>query len=210
MNLKHHKTLTKEKWSRFPFYKQIIMIANEINRAKNWIIKGDIDEVKNCYEKALELIDLTVAVLVNKKVLRESPSDRQTHEDFAPRAFEGKLKIGRYILNKFHLEGMKMVYDRINKQGKMRINFSDLLQQLSRGEFDDYEKEIKDYFDLMTSRKFFPNTPALINFGSHLGMGSACFVLPIEDSIEEIMDTLRQSAIIFKSEIGRASCRERV
>ena len=71
MNLKHHKTLTKEKWSRFPFYKQIIMIANEINRAKNWIIKGDIDEVKNCYEKALELIDLTVAVLVNKKVLRE-------------------------------------------------------------------------------------------------------------------------------------------
>ena len=71
MILKHHKTLTEEKWSQFPFYKQIIMIANEINRAKSWIIKGDSEEVKNCYEKAMELIDLTVAVLVNKKVLRE-------------------------------------------------------------------------------------------------------------------------------------------
>lgn len=71
MKLKHHKTLTEEKWSQFPFYKQIIMIANEINRAKNWIVKGDSEEVRICYEKALELIDLTVAVLVDRKVLRE-------------------------------------------------------------------------------------------------------------------------------------------
>ena len=65
MNFKHHKTLTGEKWSEFPFYKQIIMIANELNRARNWIIKKDFEEVKNCYERAFELIDLTVSVLVS-------------------------------------------------------------------------------------------------------------------------------------------------
>ena len=71
MNLKQHKTLTEEKWAQFPFYKQLLMIANELNRAKNWIIKGDSEEVRNCYERAFELIDLTVSVSVRRKALRE-------------------------------------------------------------------------------------------------------------------------------------------
>jgi len=52
---------------------------------------------------------------------------------------------------------------------------------------------------MMIERKFMPNTPALANFGSYLGMGSACFVLDIDDSIESIMDTLKNASIIFKS-----------
>ena len=52
MNLKHHKTLTKEKWLTFPFYKQVIMIANEMNRAGKWIEKNDFLEVRYCYERA--------------------------------------------------------------------------------------------------------------------------------------------------------------
>ncbi|MFH1540480.1 MAG: hypothetical protein ABID79_01320 [Elusimicrobiota bacterium] len=71
MTLKYHKTLTEEKWLQFPLHKQILMIANELNRAKNWIIKNDSQEVKNCYERAFELIDLTVAVSTGKNLLRE-------------------------------------------------------------------------------------------------------------------------------------------
>lgn len=71
MNLKHHKTLTSEKWSKFQFFKQIIMIANELNRAKNWIVKRDFEEVRSCYERAFELIDLTVSVLADPSCLRE-------------------------------------------------------------------------------------------------------------------------------------------
>ena len=51
----------------------------------------------------------------------------------------------------------------------------------------------------MVNRQFLPNTPALANFGNHLGMGSACFVLGVEDSINLIMDSLKAAAIIFKS-----------
>ncbi len=48
-----------------------LMIANEFNRAKNWIERNDLEEVKNCYERALELLDLTVEVTKNGNRLRE-------------------------------------------------------------------------------------------------------------------------------------------
>ncbi|GAG41810.1 unnamed protein product [marine sediment metagenome] len=47
------------------------MIANELNRAKNWIKKNDLEEVKNCYERALELLDLTVEITKDKNRLKE-------------------------------------------------------------------------------------------------------------------------------------------
>ncbi len=71
MNFRFHKTLTLEKWKTFPFSRQILMIANELNRAGNWIMKSDPSEVKNCYERAIELIWLTVEALENKRKLRE-------------------------------------------------------------------------------------------------------------------------------------------
>lgn len=59
--LLQHKNLTLEKWSRYPRAQQVVMIANELNRAKNWIDKKSIGEVNSCYERALELTDLTTA-----------------------------------------------------------------------------------------------------------------------------------------------------
>ncbi len=47
------------------------MIANELNRAKNWIEKNDLQEVSNCYERALELLDLTVEITKSGNRLKE-------------------------------------------------------------------------------------------------------------------------------------------
>ena len=71
MTLKYHKTLTEEKWREFPFHKQILMIANELNRAKNWIEKKDSGESALCYERAFELLYLTIEVLKEKNKRRE-------------------------------------------------------------------------------------------------------------------------------------------
>ena len=71
MELKHHKTLSLEKWKTFTFSRQVLMIANELNRAGVWIGKNDLLEAKLCYERALELIWLTVSVLGEKRKLRE-------------------------------------------------------------------------------------------------------------------------------------------
>ncbi|MFH0972218.1 MAG: adenosylcobalamin-dependent ribonucleoside-diphosphate reductase [Candidatus Micrarchaeota archaeon] len=123
----------------------------------------------------------------------------QQNEDFDAASYDDKFSIGKYPLNRYHLEGLKRIYNRMNRQHTMRMPLSKFMEMAGKGEFNNYEKEIDLNYDLMVSKKFMPNTPAIANFGNSLGMGSACFVIGVDDSIESIMEGLKNTAIVFKS-----------
>ncbi len=82
------------------------------------------------------------------------------------------------------------------KRVAMAIASGDLKFGKSQAEVD---KLAERFYDFITKCYFMPNSPTLMNAGRELGQLAACFVLPVEDSLEGIFETVKNTALIHKS-----------
>ncbi|MDR1434357.1 vitamin B12-dependent ribonucleotide reductase [Candidatus Endomicrobiellum devescovinae] len=111
-------------------------------------------------------------------------------------------------LEKNALTVLEKRYLRRDENGKVIENPEDLFYRVAQNiaqadkNYDDkadIDALTKEFYDVMSLLDFLPNSPTLMNAGRHLQQLSACFVLPIDDSMDSIFDTLKNTALIHKS-----------
>ncbi|MEM2154909.1 MAG: adenosylcobalamin-dependent ribonucleoside-diphosphate reductase [Nitrososphaeria archaeon] len=139
-------------------------------------------------------------VFSKKETMHPHPFEQFDFKEWCNRVGLGKNSNGfAFTWNKHHLERMKALYDELNNAGKMKVPWNKFWNMLLEGKFEKYYKNFQEYYNLMVEKRFLPNSPTLFNAGARLSQLSACFVLDVEDSIDSIMDTAKDAALIFKS-----------
>ncbi|MGI6037570.1 MAG: vitamin B12-dependent ribonucleotide reductase [Limnochordia bacterium] len=96
------------------------------------------------------------------------------------------------------LETLKRAYVRQHKEGRMKVSFGELCA-LGQGKLEDLRAKEEELFEILWEQDFCFNSPTLMNAGLELQQLSACFVLPINDSMESIFDSVKHAALIHKS-----------
>ncbi|MEW6002626.1 MAG: vitamin B12-dependent ribonucleotide reductase [Nitrospirota bacterium] len=120
-----------------------------------------------------------------------------------------KILNNHLTLTKNALKVLEKRYLKKNEEGKVVETPEELFRRVARavakadslyGKTAAEVRELEEeFYRIMTSLEFLPNSPTLMNSGRRLGQLSACFVLPVDDSMESIFDAVKYTAIIHKS-----------
>ncbi len=103
------------------------------------------------------------------------------------------------ILTDNALTVLEKRYFRKDNDGKSVEDWEKMIRRVAVNISNGNKEKEKLYFDLLDSGNFLPNSPTLMNAGHDLQQLSACFVLPLEDSMESIFESIKNAALIHKS-----------
>ncbi len=176
--------------------KKVAELINTTNK-EEW----NVEEIQDMVEKALMEHDASVAkcyILYRQKraSVRAFKASLGIKDDDLKLPINSLMVLAaRYLLKDENLkivETPKQMFERVARtvaNSEKRYNASQ----------ETIDNTAMDYYNAMTSFKFMPNSPTLMNAGIPGGQLSACFVIPVGDSMEEIFDAVKFAAVIHKT-----------
>lgn len=124
-------------------------------------------------------------------------SDKVLSMDGAPESPETATGL-EFEITKWDRSTIQMAFERLQSKKRTKISW-DEFKKVVEAKKEDVRQVAVRFYELMIGAKFLPNSPALINAGRELQQLSACFVLPVEDSMGTIFDSLKHAALIHQS-----------
>jgi len=156
--------------------------------------------------KRLEPTDVEIQAIV-QEILAEVGEAKRKEPTMVVKTKEAGKSTG-IRLGENAREVLERRYLKKDKEGRVietpEEMFRRVAQTIAQAEFiydpeADAKKREEEFYRVMTSFDFLPNSPTLMNAGRELGQLAACFVLPIGDSMESIFDAVKHTALIHKS-----------
>ena len=179
--------------------------VNQIQIAANRYLQrdmttGDITEsMTGWFDRVASHVVLGSAVY--DPIIYDRNGDQPIHKDAVVKGPNRDFSITQKEL-------LARIYNKLNKEGKMRLEFQEFTSALVDFVYPDhsmdhkYQKLYQKYFQYMYQGIFEPNTPTLMNAGTASGKCSACFTLGIQDTMHSIGMIWHDSAMIFQGAGG--------
>jgi len=148
------------------------------------IIRKDSNDTEFQVKKAIKMA--VAGTMIERRINSSDPELYENSKVVLERRYLGKDRDGNV------LEDTETMFTRIaNNLAEAERSYSDLKETETTA--------ANDFRNVMRKLDFLPNSPTLMNAGRELQQLSACFVLPVEDSLETIFERVKHTAIIHKS-----------
>jgi ribonucleoside-diphosphate reductase alpha chain len=177
----------------------VIDIVAEINKVGNE--EMSVEEIQNVVETALmkknpEVAKAYILYRDKRSQIRKFKASLGIAEDNLKIPLNSLMVLAaRYLLKDANgkiVESPEQLFHRVSTA------IASQEKKYGRSE-EEIAKLSAEFYDAMTNFRFMPNSPTLMNAGTPMGQLSACFVLPVGDSIPEIYDAIKYQAIIHQS-----------